>query len=550
MNNKLIEHLNQPINTIKREFNKNSKQEKDFYNSFSYHNFDIDINNNFERNSDLNKIDYNFNENEPALNLGKNEKNKTEKYQKSNTENFQNHKISDENKIKIITEEYEINPYIKNNIHFQDFTFIKLEKIIQKKQEFLQSICNDEIKFDIKFNLWNKKKNSFNFLKGQKLELKKLTKQEIEIGNYEDIIYDGDDYLIKIILSSKKKLKTANKEYSGISNEKNTCYLNSIFQTFFNLKILRKIIFNILSNEGSSTFLMQQSLYELQSLKPDVRLINFIRSMGWSEDIQNDITEILFYLFEMLSEEELKINSESKLQEYCMGTYSTNIKCNDVSYESKIYERFLFLSLDIFKCRNIIESIEKFISVEKLIEENKYELDDKTKHDAIRNISLNNLPPILFIQLKRFDFSTYAEKKFDRIEYEEFLDLHDYINLSDKEQENKPNISNKYELYGVVVHDGNSEGGHYFTFFKDEKSKQWIKYNDSKTSYADYAEVFEKNFGGMKKQIYINNGEICEEYIGNSRTAYILVYISLDKKEEIFCDVGEKDVNLLFIVFL
>jgi hypothetical protein len=100
----------------------------------------------------------------------------------------------------------------------------------------------------------------------------------------------------------------------------------------------------------------------------------------------------------------------------------------------------------------------------------------------------------------------------------------------------------------VVVHDGNAEGGHYYVYFKENKSRNWVKFNDSKTIYVSEFDVFEKNFGGQEKHISVyDNGDISTEYLGNSRTAYILIYLQKDKIEEILADITEADVRFKFI---
>ncbi len=447
-------------------------------------------------------------------------------------------------------EKYEINPLARNDEDPEELNNEKYSRVIQNKSDFLNLISEEDIKFDLKINNWNQQKKSFAYLTGKKLFLKKRLTEYNLLAKYEDIIFDSKDfYLVKLIFSSKKKAKPANKIFCGIQNEKNTCYLNSIFQILFNLKLLRKQIFNILSNEGTPLFLMQQAFFEMQKQnKMDIRLLGFIRAMGWDESVQNDFTEIFFFIFEMLSEHEKSLKGESQLNKNCTGIYRTHIKCNEINYESIKPEPFLLLQLDISGCKNLIQCFENFLSVEKMTEENKYELEDRSKHEAIKSLHFEALPPILFISLTRFEYKEQIMKKFDKVEYEEFIDLGNYImNKSKNKSEEKfyKDKTHKYELYGVVVHDGNAEGGHYYTFFKENKSRNWIKFNDSKTMYVSEKDVFENNFGGKEKHIAVyENGDISVEYSGNSRTAYILVYLQKDKIEEILADVTDADVRL------
>lgn len=453
-------------------------------------------------------------------------------------------------------EKYEINPLARNDEDPEEFNNEKYSRVIQNKLDFLNIISKEEIKFDLKINTWKKQKQNFEYFTGKKPNLIKHTSETICLEKYEDIIYENKDfYLLKLIFSSKKKAKPANKEFCGIQNEKNTCYLNSIFQILFNLKILRKQIFSILANEGTPLFFMQQAFFEMQKQsKSDIRLLGFIRAMQWDESVQNDFAEIFFFVFEMLSEYEKNVKGESLLDMHCTGIYRTHIKCREINHESSKPEPFLLLQLDITGCKNLIQCFEKFLSVEKMTEENKYELEDRSKHEAIKSLHFETLPPILFLSLMRFEYKEQIRKKCDKVEYEEFIDLGDYIAHNKNENENEDNNRKKdfykYELFGVVVHDGNAEGGHYYTFFKERQSRNWIKFNDSKTMYVSEIDVFETNFGGKEKQVAVyENGDISVEYNGNSRTAYILVYLQQDKIEEILADVTEADVKKIILIF-
>lgn len=489
--------------------------------------------------------------------------------------NNNNHNKADGNNIltkkkitgdEVFYEEYNINQLIRNHPIYENFGNAQLEKIYESKYNFMNKVVSNSIRFDFKFYNWNSKKKKFHNIESKHIDLKETTNANIKLADYEDMIFENEKYFIsKILITSKKIAKRASEAYSGLYNEKNTCYLNSIFQILFNLKILRKTIFNILQDEGSPIFVMQQALYEMQSKKCEVRLVSFIRAMEWDERQQMDFSEMLLVLFDLLSEEECKILGTNQLQSYCMGSYKTCIKCHSVDHESKINDQFLFLSLDITNCKDLIECFEKFLSVEKMTEENKYEMEDKSKHDAIKTISIESLPPILFINLKRFEFTTTAAKKFDKITYQKYLDLNLYVSqLHSKanKSQNKQNLKDEktksskvkdnylYELFGIVVHDGNVEGGHYYTFFKENKTDQWIKFNDRVVTYATEDEVYEKNFGGIEKNIYVEDeGDIQEEYNGNTRTAYILIYLQSNKIDEILCDISDKDVLIFFYNF-
>lgn len=54
---------------------------------------------------------------------------------------------------------------------------------------------------------------------------------------------------------------------------------------------------------------------------------------------------------------------------------------------------------------------------------------------------------------------------------------------------------NPYYLHSILVHEGSSEYGHYYSFIYDRSQKQWVKFNDHKVEKVDEKVVFEQSFG-------------------------------------------------------
>ena len=52
-----------------------------------------------------------------------------------------------------------------------------------------------------------------------------------------------------------------------------------------------------------------------------------------------------------------------------------------------------------------------------------------------------------------------------------------------------------YNLYGIFMHEGGANFGHYWHYLWDDAKKRWIKYNDSKVSVVGEEEVFMNTTG-------------------------------------------------------
>lgn len=116
------------------------------------------------------------------------------------------------------------------------------------------------------------------------------------------------------------------------------------------------------------------------------------------------------------------------------------------------------------------------------------------------------MPSVLFINLLRFEYNRFTKKQcklnkkyvfYDKLEFKDFT--------IDK-------IENLYNLQAVVVHSGNIDFGHYYSFIKTNQSlNKWHKFDDNLVVECDENEVFSRGFGG--------NG---------NESAYILVYVKIN----------------------
>jgi ubiquitin carboxyl-terminal hydrolase 9/24 len=143
-----------------------------------------------------------------------------------------------------------------------------------------------------------------------------------------------------------------------------------------------------------------------------------------------------------------------------------------------------------------MEGLDSFVQGEMLDGDNAFYCDkcDK-KRDTLRRSSFKRLPNVMFIDLKRFEFNFDTMTKFKVNDYCSFpqeLDLkkytQDYLKKQDllREMESKSigyeelnedqkviynrvvcDEYSQFTLSGIVVHQGTTESGHYFSYIKD-----------------------------------------------------------------------------------
>ncbi|CAF0810889.1 unnamed protein product [Adineta ricciae] len=104
------------------------------------------------------------------------------------------------------------------------------------------------------------------------------------------------------------------------------------------------------------------------------------------------------------------------------------------------------------------------------------------------------LPRVLIIQLKRFTYEAYSNRKIDTyIDFPlENLDLSPYV-TSDNINQNITS-SSLYDLVAVSNHTGTLFSGHYTTYAKNSRNYSWYSFNDETTrQITDVREVVTKN---------------------------------------------------------
>ncbi|PKY62336.1 cysteine proteinase [Rhizophagus irregularis] len=216
------------------------------------------------------------------------------------------------------------------------------------------------------------------------------------------------------------------------------------------------------------------------------------------------------------------------------------IKCVNVDYESSRVEDFYDIQLNVKGCQTLRDSFKDYIQEEILEGDNKYQAEGYGLQDAKKGVIFESFPPVLHLQLKRFEYDLQRDamvKINDRHEFPMEIDLEEF--LSEDTDRTNPH---KYLLHGVLVHSGDSHEGHYFVLFKPEKDGKWFKFDDDHVIPVIDKEVFEDNYGGEypnENTITIRSAARNHERFTN---AYMLVYIRESNVDEILSPVVSEDI--------
>eukprot|EP01119_Soliformovum_irregulare_P021714 TRINITY_DN7289_c0_g1_i3.p1 TRINITY_DN7289_c0_g1~~TRINITY_DN7289_c0_g1_i3.p1 ORF type:complete len:1084 (-),score=332.05 TRINITY_DN7289_c0_g1_i3:3-3011(-) len=131
------------------------------------------------------------------------------------------------------------------------------------------------------------------------------------------------------------------------------------------------------------------------------------------------------------------------------------------------------------------DCLELFSTEEKLSAENRWLCPNcKQRSEATIQLNLWNLPEILVIHLKRFQFtSVFRDKLMDMVDFPIELDMSEYV-------KNTTDDHRPYQLYAVTNHMGGLGGGHYTAFAKNFENGKWYSYNDSSCYEIDEKRIF------------------------------------------------------------
>ena len=307
--------------------------------------------------------------------------------------------------------------------------------------------------------------------------------------------------------------------YVGLKNLSNTCYMNSLLtQLFMNPKFRAFILSTHLTDPENSQKLLAETkvlfayLQEtwLRAVDPENVTDTVITYENSPIDIsiQMDVDEFYNLLFDRWEGQIPSDQSKKEFRGFYGGQLVQQIKSRDCPHVSERMEPFSAIQCDIQGKTGLADSLSAYVEGEVMEGENKYACSscNGAYVNAVKRACLKDIPDSLIFHLKRFDFDLMTgmrNKINEEFQFPREIDMNPYTVDYLKDPRESPD-PDPFTLVGVLVHSGNAEAGHYYSYIRERPydGDSWVEFNDADVTPFDPANLREQCFGGWHEQMY------------------------------------------------
>ncbi|OAF65046.1 hypothetical protein A3Q56_07242 [Intoshia linei] len=300
---------------------------------------------------------------------------------------------------------------------------------------------------------------------------------ELSLGNDESTSYN---FLREEVVDPHKRIRQ-NNEPVGIKNIGNTCWFSCIMQCLFNHSSFRNFILLLQFNDSSlhqSSYLVKlqqffsvligadQGYIDPSDMIDLIKMMNLNIKVGTENSFQQDAIEFFNFQLQWI---------ESNLEVF---DSSTSMELRKIFY-GKIAETdniidFSVISVDVEISNTLNNHLDSLLSVSKFYGINQNQFLFETLPECL----IFSLPHL------KFDKDTGTSYKMNSN-----FQIQQELNLSRYTDTINSSIPVIYQLFSIIVHEGNSMTGHYISFNKSCINNLWYKMNDTVMNQVNFEDV-------------------------------------------------------------
>jgi len=378
-----------------------------------------------------------------------------------------------------------------------------------------------------------------------------------ELMNYMDhfLQLESDAYW----WSNESAIEKKTTQYVGLRNLGNTCYLNCIIQQLFCLDAFSG---TVLSLTEQSDDLDDSPFYGLQNVFQVLRTSHkkfhdpeaFVRKLKNGNNqpidvsVQTDLHEFLMSIFTQLTER-LKHTEEPALVSKLFEGKQTVEIVTEQGNRKTLTQDFTHIQVHVKDISSLEQGLDLLCKEENIPDYRCSVTGDTVS--AMQTSSFEQLPPVLIFCLSRFDYSVEHVRSVKLNHYVSFPDELNMSKYRHPESSQFPNAEHdEYKLVGVVIHSGEPNRGHYYSFIKvDVENDEWFRFDDEKVLPFDSENLDIEAFGGEEdKNLSFGDRQRMRpsgpDMGDKERNAYLLFYVRSSMLPQLKAKVSTGKHNL------